>query len=105
GVVRHNRWDILTTAALAAYVGHAMARPLEAAPLGRPLPGSDLLAIGHRLMERREWEEAVVCLEEALRRGLPQSLQARCRKALAAAYRRMGWEERSAGQWRVLAEN
>lgn len=104
GVVRHNRWDILTTAALAAYVGQAMAQPLEAAPLGRPLPGSDLLAIGCRLLERREWDEAVACLEEALRRGLPDSLQGKCRKALAAAYRRMGWEERSAHQWRALAE-
>lgn len=105
GVFEHNRKDVLTTAALAAYVGSALGAPLAAAPLGRPLPGSELLAIGRLCVERREWAEGIACLQEALRRGLPRTLERQCRKLLATTYRRLGRHEEAAAQWRALAED
>src|SRR5690606_4469423 len=104
GVIEHNRQDILTTAALAVYVGSAAAEPLRAAPLGRPLPGSDLYAVGRLLVEQREWAEAAACLEEAMRRGLPAGLRRDCRRLLATCCRQLGRDEDAAAQWRVLAE-
>lgn len=104
GIIEHNRQDILTTAALAVYVGSVAAEPLRAAPLGRPLPGSDLYAVGRLFTERREWAEAAACLEEAMRRGLPEVLRRDCRRLLAACYRQLGRDEDAAAQWRMLAE-
>lgn len=105
GVFEHNRQDVLTTAALAAYLGSALGEPLAAAPLGRPLPGSELYAIGRLCVERREWKEGIACLKEALRRGLPRALERQCRKLLATTYRRMGRYDEAVAQWHALVDD
>lgn len=102
-VIVHNRLDILTTAALAGYLGTAAAAPLQARPFGEPLPGSDLMAAARILEEEGEMGQSLLCLEEALRRGLPAGLAERCRKWLGTAYKRDGRYDEAVAVWEELA--
>lgn len=102
GVISHNRLDILSTAALAGYLGLAAAEPLRAAPAGRPLPGSDLYAVARLLLEQDALDEGIACLEEALSRGLPAELRSGCRRLLGTVYRRAERYERAAEIWHAL---
>ncbi len=102
GVIDHNRLDILTTAALAGYLGHAAADPLRAAPAGHPLPGSDLHGVGCLLLAQGDLAEGIACLEEALQRGLPTELRHVCQRQLGTVYRQVEQHEHAVEIWQTL---
>lgn len=108
-VVIHNQLDILSMVALAGFMGHAVAEPLSAAPVGRPLSGAELLAIGRLLVENprdeSDTDEGIACLMEALDRQLPVSLRRRCYQVLAKAYKRTGRAEEAAAVLKVAARD
>lgn len=101
-VITHNRLDILSTTALAGYLGQAAANPLQASPAGKPLPGSDLYAVGRLLANQGCDDEAVLCYEEALSRGLPHGLRAACRQALGILYKRHGRYDDACRLWQSM---
>ncbi len=102
-VLLHNRLDILSLAALGGYLGLAAAQPRAAAPMGKPLPGSELFALGRLLLEGGELAEGIACLEEALARGLSDPLRPACQKLLAGTYRRAAQHARAVDIWWALA--
>lgn len=108
-VVVHNQLDILSMAALAGFMGQAVAKPLTEAPVGRALSGAELFSVGRLLVEHSrdesDTDEGIACLTEALRRELPVPLRRRCYQVLAKALKRTGRTEEAATVLRVAARD
>lgn len=102
-VIDHNRRDVITMAALAGYLGAAMAEPLGASPGGRPLAAAELYGIAQWLSARGELPLAVTCLEEALRRQPAQRVAAACKRLLAGLLKRLDDYPRAAAVWEAMA--
>lgn len=102
-VLLHNRLDILSLAALAGYLGHAAAAPLQAVPAGDPLRGGELFAVGRLLVEDGELAEGITCLQEALDRDLHPQVRPACQRLLATAYRRAAEHAKAVDIWWALA--
>lgn len=103
-ILEHNRLDIVTTLALAGYLGQGAADPFGAEPAGEPLPGSDLYAFGKLFEAEGEVALAVAALEEARNRGLPPHLLWPCTELLGTLYKRQGDYERALPLWRAMAD-
>lgn len=102
-VFRHNRLDVLSLAALAGYLGQALADPHTAAPAGEPLSPAERWAVGRILLQQDELAEAITCLEQALADGLVGPARLNCHRALGGAYKRVAQHGKAVEIWQALA--
>lgn len=89
GIFYHNLVDILSLAGLAIHLDRVLEDPLG--PWVRE--SLDLLCLARSCDREGRTEVAVACLEEALRRGVPQEVEGEAIESLAAIYKRdCRWE-------------
>lgn len=103
-VLEHNRYDIVSTVALSGYLCAAVATPLHASPAGRPLSGAELYGVGRLLAALEETDAGIDCLDEALRRELPQALRAGCATLLATLLKRTRQYTRAVDVWETMVD-
>lgn len=101
-VLEHNRLDLVSTAALAGYLADAAGRLTTAQPMGEPLPGSDLYGLGRMLSNQECLDESIMCLSEAINRGLPPALREGCYRLLGNLHKRSGNQQAAVAVWEEM---
>jgi uncharacterized protein len=97
-VFRHNQWDILTLAALAAAAGRIFDKPHD--HLDHPL---DFLSLGRAMENRFRNEEAAACYRTALEHPLEPEEKEEALFRLGLAWKRLGQWDKAVGVWEYAA--
>jgi len=98
-VFRHNRWDIVTLAALAGVAGRIYQNPQET--LDHPL---DFLSLGKALENAVRLKDAALCFQEALHHSLEKEEREEALRFLGFSLKRSGDWEGALRVWQHMTE-
>lgn len=96
-VFAHNEQDVLSLLALTVRVARHFDEPVHQAE--HPL---DLYSLGRAFETAQDWEDSVLCYEQALARGLPSQQREAALCRLGLVYKRLARLENAERVWRSL---